>query len=70
MALLKAPDCGVAVTVTFPDPPDWIVMDDGFVPNDTVGLLLAVPPQLDVNFTAPDIWLLMLGFPIACTYNV
>lgn len=52
--------------MTFPDPPAAIVIDDGFVPNDTV--VLAV--QFDVNFTAPDIWLVMLGFPTACTNNV
>lgn len=31
MALLKAPDCGVAVTVTFPDPPEVIVREEGLV---------------------------------------
>ncbi len=71
MALLKAPDCGVAVTVTSPDPPDTIVTEEGFVPKATVGLsLLVLPPQVDVKFTPLDIWLLMLGFPIACTNKV
>lgn len=37
MALLKAPDCGTAVTVTFPEPPDAIVRDEGLVPKDRVG---------------------------------
>jgi len=33
--------------------------------------LLVVPAvQVEVNFTGPEIWLLMLGFPIACTYSV
>jgi hypothetical protein len=66
IALLKVPDWAAAVTVTFPDPPATIVMDDGFVPNDTVVLAA----QFDVNLTAPDIWLVMLGFPTACTNNV
>ena len=26
--------------------------------------------QVDVKFTGPEIWLLMLGFPTACTYSV
>jgi hypothetical protein len=52
--------------VTFPDPPTAIVIEDGFVPNDTVVLAA----QFDVNFTEPDIWLVMLGFPTACTNSV
>jgi hypothetical protein len=63
---LKAPDWAAAVTVTLPDVPERMVIDDGFVPNDTV----APPPQFEVNFTAPDIWLVMLGFPTACRNNV
>src|SRR5271166_1569090 len=51
MALLKAPDCAAAVTVTFPDPPEGIVMDEGFVANDTVVL----PAQCEVNFTGAEI---------------
>lgn len=66
IALLKAPDCAAAVTVRSPDPPEGIVIEDGLVPNDTVVLA----EQLELNFTAPDIWLVRLGFPTACTNNV
>lgn len=64
MALLNDPECGEAVTVTLPDPPDGIVTADGFVPSETVA---ALPVQVEVNFTAPDIWFVMLGLPTACT---
>jgi hypothetical protein len=74
-ALLKAPDCGVAVTVTLPDPPEVIVKEEGLVPRVKVGL---VGPgkggvgatQLDVTMTGAEIWLLRLGFPTACTKSV
>lgn len=74
MGLLKAPEFGAAVTVTFPDPPDAIVKDEGLVPNVRV-VLPPVPPvvvasQLEVNATGPEIWLVTLGFPTACTYSV
>jgi hypothetical protein len=39
IALLKAPDCGVAVTVTVPDPPEEIVKKEGLVPKIKVGLV-------------------------------
>jgi len=57
MALLKEPDWGVAVTVTFPDPPEEIVSEEGLVPNVTVAPLVPpVPPvQFEVNFTGPEI---------------
>jgi hypothetical protein len=68
----------VAVTVIFPDPPDAIVIADGFVLNDTVAVPDEPPDeppvelaaQLDVNCTGPEIWLAMLGFPTACTNSV
>lgn len=36
MALLKGPDCGLAVTVKLPDCPAGKVIDDGDALNDTV----------------------------------
>lgn len=53
MALLKAPDCGVAVMVMLPDPPDGNVKADGLAPK--VNPLPEAPAQLDVYFTAADI---------------
>ena len=80
IALLKAPDCGVAVTVTLPDPPEEIVKEEGFVPKIKVGLVGVggggggggggVATQLDVTLTGAEIWLLRLGFPTACTKSV
>jgi hypothetical protein len=62
IALLKDPESGAAVTVTFPDPPEEIVNAEGLVPNvKLVALVVVVPPpvvlvwQLAENFTAPDI---------------
>jgi hypothetical protein len=55
MALLKAPDCVVATTVIFPDPPDEIVIADGFVANDTVVVPPELTEQLDVKGTGPEI---------------
>lgn len=69
MALLKAPDSAAAVTVTFPDPPDEIVSNEGFAPSETVVVPVAAM-QLVVTLTAPEIWFVMLGLPTACTYNV
>lgn len=43
MALSKVPDCGAAVTVAFPVPPDEIVIEDGLAPKVKVGLS---PPPL------------------------
>lgn len=92
IALLKDPELGAAVTVTFPDPPEEIVNAEGLVPNvKLVPPVVVVPPpvvvvppapvvvapppvvlawQLAANFTGPDIWFVMLGFPTACTYSV
>jgi hypothetical protein len=76
-ALLKAPDCGVAVTVTLPDPPEVIVKEEGLVPRVKVGLVGVGDgeggvgaTQLDVTMTGAEIWLLRLGFPTACTKSV
>jgi hypothetical protein len=66
MALLKLPELGVAVTVRFPDPPDAIVNEEGVVPNVRVG----DGWQFAVKATGPDIWLVMLGLPTACTNRV
>jgi hypothetical protein len=72
---LKAPDCGVAVTVTLPDPPEVIVKEEGLVPRTKVGLVGVGEggvgaAQLDVTMTGAEIWLLRLGFPTACTKSV
>ena len=63
IALLKDPELGAAVTVTFPDPPDEIVKAEGLVPNvKLVSPVVVVPPppvvfvwQLAENVTGPDI---------------
>ena len=62
IALLKDPELGAAVTVTFPDPPEVIVNAEGLVPNvKLVPLVVVVPPpvvlawQLAENVTGPDI---------------
>jgi hypothetical protein len=76
IALLKDPELGAAVTVTFPDPPEEIVKVEGLVPNVKLVPPLVVPlPVVLVwqpaeNFTGADIWFTMLGFPTAWTYNV
>lgn len=68
MAVLKAPDFGVAVTVIFPDPPDAIDTEEGFVPRDTDAPSVAFP-QVEVNFTGPEIWFVTAGLPTACRYS-
>lgn len=68
MASLKEPDRGVAVTVTLPEPPDAMVMEEGLVPKVRFAPA-ELPPQVEVNFIGPDTWLTMLGFPTAFTYN-
>lgn len=62
ISLLKDPELGAAVTVTFPDPPEEIVNAEGLVPNvKLVALVVVVPPpavlvwQLAENVTGPDI---------------
>lgn len=80
MALLKAPDWGVAVTVTFPVPPEEIVKEDGLVASVKVGLVGVGDgggggggvgaTQVEVSVTGAEIWLLRLGFPTACTKSV
>lgn len=65
IALLKAPDFGAAVTDTFPEPPEEIVKADGFVPTVKSVFPVVPPVQLAVNWTGPEIWLVMLGFPNA-----
>ncbi|PYX45465.1 MAG: hypothetical protein DMG79_19250 [Acidobacteria bacterium] len=65
---MKVPDFGVAVIVRFPDPPEEIVSAVGLAPNVTPPLELAM--HVEVSFTPPEIWLVMLGFPTACTYSV
>jgi len=55
MALLKGPDRAVAVTITFPDPPEGIVIDEGSVPNEIDGVPATVAPHVEVNVTGPDI---------------
>lgn len=69
MAPSKAPDCEAAVTVTLPDAPEAIVKDEGLVPKVKGVFPGEAPPHVDVNFTGPEIWLAMLGFPTACTYK-
>jgi hypothetical protein len=56
MELLNDPDCGVAVTVRLEDPPEASVTEDGVVPKVSVGFVGTVPSQVDVKFTAPEIW--------------
>ena len=59
---------GVAVTVTLPEPPGASLIFDGLVPG--LRLRLAeLPAQVEVYLTEPDIWFLMEGFPMACTYS-
>jgi hypothetical protein len=70
MALLKVPEVGTAVTVTFPDPPEAIVMADGVDPKVRLELVVELPQQLEVICTGPEIWFVMLGLPTACTYRV
>jgi len=55
MALLKAPEVGVAVTVTLPDPPEKTIREEGLDPNDRVAPPLVPPVQFDVNSTGPEI---------------
>jgi hypothetical protein len=62
IALLKLPEFGAAVTVTFPDAPEVIVNAEGLVPNvRLVPLVVVVAPpvvlvwQLAENVTGPDI---------------
>lgn len=67
MAVLKAPDCGVAVTVILPEPPDAIDTEDGLVPRVTVPSVAFA--HVEVNFTGPEIWFVIVGLPMACRYN-
>ena len=49
MRSLKAPDCGVAMTVRFPDCPDEMVSDEGAALNETVefpGVVLVAQVEL------------------------
>jgi hypothetical protein len=46
IALLNAPDCGVAVTVKCPDSPAEILSVEGDAPKDTVGGGVALHPAL------------------------
>jgi hypothetical protein len=61
IALLKDPELGAAVTVTFPHPPEVIVNAEGLVPNVKLVPPVVVPPpvvlawQLAENVTGPDI---------------
>jgi hypothetical protein len=61
IALLKLPEFGAAVTVTFPDAPVVIVKAEGLVPNVKLVAPVVVPPpvvlawQLAENVTGPDI---------------
>lgn len=54
-ALLYEPDCGVAVTLTWPLPPALTLTEEGLAPR--VKLLVAgeAPAQLKVNLTGPEI---------------
>ncbi len=63
--LLNAPPCGVQVYVELPELPEARVIVCGFTLRVRLGLLLL--PQLSFACTADDIWLVMLGFPTACT---
>ena len=70
IALLKLPEFGATVTVTFPDAPEVIVKAEGLVPNVKLvpPVVVVVPPpvvvvpppavlvwQLAENVTGPDI---------------
>jgi hypothetical protein len=55
IALLKAPDCGVAVTVRWLEPPEAMVTAEGFVPKLRVVPPPEVPAHLEVNLTGPEI---------------
>src|SRR4051812_27055227 len=68
--LSNEPDCGVTFTVSLPELPIAIVIPDGLVPIVSPELVLPVVVHPRVTLTAEDIWLVMLGFPTACTYTV
>jgi hypothetical protein len=55
IAPLKGPEVGVAVTVKFPDPPEEIVKEEGFVPSVRLVPPVAPATQLEVNCTGPEI---------------
>jgi hypothetical protein len=69
MAPSKAPDSDAAVTVTLPDAPEAMVNDVGSVPKVKGVFPAEPPPHIGVNFTGPEIWLAILGFPTAFTYK-
>jgi hypothetical protein len=67
IALSKASDVGVTLTVSVSELPDSKVIADGAASNviPVPDLLFAL--HLSEPFTAAEIWFLMLGFPTACT---
>jgi hypothetical protein len=54
-ALSNDPDCGVTLTLTVPLPPALRVTEEGLAPRFSVALVLGTPPQVNVNFTGPEI---------------
>ena len=66
-ALPKLPDCGDTLTVNFPEVPELIVRAVGEAPNASPEPEFAVALQPNHIFTPEDIWLAMLGLPIALT---
>jgi hypothetical protein len=68
MALLKAPDCGVAITVSVAAPPGVIASVDGLAA--IVNFVGGGATHVAAKFTAPDIVFAMLGFPTACTCRI
>jgi hypothetical protein len=67
IALSKAPDVGVTLTVSLPELPVGTLIADGAAPRLRPEPLLLLAPQLSEAFTADDIWFVMLGFPTAST---
>lgn len=54
-ALLNEPEVGATLTVSFPDPPAAIVVDDGLAPRLNPEFPLPDPLQFNVVFTAGEI---------------
>ena len=67
IALLRASDVGVTLTVSVPELPKGRVIEDGAASNVIPVLELLFALHLSEPFAAPEIWFLMLGFPTAFT---
>lgn len=67
IALLRASDVGVTLTVSVPELPKGRVIEDGAASNVIPVLELLFALHLSEPFAAPEIWFLRLGFPTAFT---